>query len=322
MLDSLTSSSLKQKLELPFSPIQELHSPLFAHQKIRLFIKRDDLLDTAISGNKWRKLKYNLLVAKEKNYSTLLSFGGAFSNHIVALAAAGQRFGFATIGIIRGEQKYEDNPSLSFARSCGMQLHFVTREKYRKKDTADFLDALIEQYGKFYLLPEGGSNSHALQGCAEIMTELAQQLDAVPDYVATACGTAGTLSGLLIAKHENTKILGVAALKNADFLNNAVRAFIQPFSIAEASGWSICDAYHFGGYAKYSAKLIDFIHTFGKDFNILLEPIYTGKLFYAIFDLLEQGYFPAGSKIVGIHTGGLQGLQGLPSDVRRKLLDF
>lgn len=320
MSDSL--AILKKSLSIPFSPIQELHSPLFAYHKIRLFVKRDDLLDADISGNKWRKLKYNLLAAKEKNYSTLLSFGGAFSNHIVALAAAGQRFGFATIGIIRGEQKYQANTSLSYARSCGMKLHFVTRDSYRKKYTADFLDALIDQYGKFYLLPEGGSNSYALQGCAEIMTELARQLDGVPDYVATACGTAGTLSGLLIAKHENTKILGVAVLKNADFLNNEVRTFIQPFGIAEAPGWSICDAYHFGGYAKYTDKLIDFIHTFGKDFNILLEPIYTGKLFYAIFDLLEQGYFPAGSKIVGIHTGGLQGLQGLPSDIRRKLLDL
>ncbi len=321
MSDSL--EILQKKLTLPFSPIQELHSSLFSRHKIRFIVKRDDLLDVNISGNKWRKLKFNLLDAKEKNHSTLLSFGGAYSNHIVALAAAGQQFGFATIGVIRGEKEYVNNSSLSYARSCGMKLHFVSRDQYRHKTDADFLNRLTAQYGSFYLLPEGGSNCLALQGCAEINAELDRQIEGIPDYLMSACGTAGTLSGLLASKHEQTKILGVAVLKNASFLNDAVKTFLQSCDLTvsvESISWSILTNYHFSGYAKYSDELIDFIQKFREDFAIQLEPVYTGKLFYAMFDLLEQGYFPTGSTVVALHTGGLQGLNGLPDEIRAKIL--
>ena len=318
MIDSL--AMLKEKLTLSYSPVQEIQSPLLTKHQVRLYIKRDDMLDIDISGNKWRKLKYNLLAAKKQNYTSLLSFGGAYSNHIVALAAAGQRFGFATIGVIRGEQSYENNSSLSYARSCGMTLHFVTREQYRNKTDPGFLDGLKKKYGQFYLLPEGGSNHLALEGCSEIVLELEQQLEEMPDYVVIACGTAGTLSGLITSKQKKIKYIGVAVLKNAGFLDDDVREFLQSSKSSQALNWSINTDYHFGGYAKYSEKLIDFIQGFNENFGVQLEPVYTGKMFYALFDLLEQGFFPAGCKIVAVHTGGLQGLNGLPSAVRSKIL--
>ena len=176
------------------SPIQEIKDNLLESKRIQLFIKRDDLIHPLVSGNKWRKLKYNLLAAKEAEQSTILTFGGAFSNHIYATAAAGKVFGFKTIGIIRGEKITPLNPTLAFAEQSGMELHFITRSDYRKKDRPDFQQTLRQQFGDFYLVPEGGTNTLAMKGCAELVEEVARQLPELPDYWCAACGTGGTVS--------------------------------------------------------------------------------------------------------------------------------
>ena len=195
------------------SPIQEIQSKLLQAKKVRLFLKRDDLIHPSVSGNKWRKLKYNLATAKELNHTTLLTFGGAFSNHIHAVAAAGKVFDFKTIGIIRGDRIDPLNATLQYAEDQGMQLHFVTRAAYRKKHTTDFYLTLQEQFGRFYSIPEGGTNTLALKGCAEIVTEIKDQLKFSPAYIATCCGTGGTIAGIIQGNAAApTEILGVSAL--------------------------------------------------------------------------------------------------------------
>jgi len=277
-----------------------------------LHVKRDDLIHPELTGNKWRKLKYNLLQAKRENKETLLTFGGAYSNHIHAVASAGKLLGFKTIGVIRGERAPILSPTLEYVQSCGMSLHFVTRQDYRKKSELDFIKGLKNKLGDFYNIPEGGTNDLAIKGVQEIIDELDE---AVPerDYVCTACGTGGTVAGLIKGENlgrskQNAKTLGFPVLKNADWMYGDVLGLIKE---SEVKNWSLVLDYHFGGYAKYNKTLIDFIHDFKREFSIQLEPIYTAKLFYGIFDLVDKDFFPKGSTIVAIHTGGLQGLKGI-----------
>jgi 1-aminocyclopropane-1-carboxylate deaminase len=270
---------------------------------ISLEIKREDLIHPFVSGNKFRKLKYNLLQAKEEKQETLLTFGGAFSNHIAAVAFAGKEAGFKTIGIIRGEElraKISENPTLSFAQNCGMQLEFVSREDYRMKNDALFLSHLKQKYGAFYLIPEGGTNTLAIKGCQEILTEA----DADFNYICCAVGTGGTISGIINSISPNQKVLGFPALKG-DFLKEEIRNF------AQNDNWELVTDYHFGGYGKVTQELIAFINQFYKEHQIPLDPIYTGKMVFGVLDLIQKNYFPAQSKILLIHTGGIQGIQGM-----------
>jgi len=286
------------------SPLQEIPFP---NGRIRLFIKRDDLLHPQISGNKWRKLKYNLVEMKRQKKSTLLTFGGAFSNHIAAVAAAGKVYNFNTIGIIRGEELKADNATLSFAKANGMTLKFISRTDYRRKDNAAFLKELEEEFGNFYALPEGGTNCFALPGCAEIIEEIDKEIKA--DYYSVACGTGGTISGMITGL-EQGEVLGFSALKG-DFLRRETAGLLTncrpDFS---PKNYTINTDYHFGGYAKFKPELITFINDFRKKYDIQLDPIYTGKMFFGIFDLAEKGYFAEGSTVVAVHTGGLQGIEG------------
>ena len=293
------------------SPIQEIHSELLKVKKVKLLLKRDDLIHPSVSGNKWRKLKYNLAAAKELNHTALLTFGGAFSNHIHAVAAAGKVFDFRTIGIIRGERLDSLNATLQYAEDQGMQLHFVTRSAYRQKNTTSFHIALQEQFGRFYSLPEGGTNTLALKGCAEIITEIKDQLSDAPTYIASCCGTGGTIAGIIQGSTalEQTEILGVSALKGS-FLKGEVENLLATANVSVSTKWSISNDYHFGGYAKFKPALIEFINDFKKTHQISLDPIYTGKLLYGIFDLIKKDYFKEDSTIVAIHTGGLQGIEG------------
>lgn len=266
-------------------------------------IKPDYLIHPHISGNKYRKLKYNLIEAKTTGINTLLTFGGGFSNHIAAVAAAGKECGFNTIGIIRGEElisKIDTNPTLSFAKSCGMALKFVTREDYRDKAQQDFLEGLKEEFGDFYHIPEGGTNALAVTGCEEILTKDDSQYD----YICCSVGTGGTISGLINSSLPHQKILGFPALKG-DFLSEEITKF------AINKNWALITDYHFGGYAKTTEELIAFINTFKKLHGIPLDPIYTGKMLFGIYDLIEQSYFPKQSKILAIHTGGIQGIHGM-----------
>ena len=288
-----------------FSPVQEISDNLFFDKEIKLYVKRDDLIHPEISGNKWRKLKYNIQQAQITGQKTLLTFGGAFSNHIAGLAAAGEVFDFHTIGLIRGEKVIPLNPTLSFALESGMQLHFLTRSEYKKRKDEDFVNNLKNRFGQFYLIPEGGTNQLAIKGCSEIVTEVKQQFNGMPDYWCVSCGTGGTVSGIIKGLNNQGKVIGFSALKG-DFLQKEIEKLIErPYQ-----NWSINNRYHFGGYAKYQPELINFINHFKKTNAIPLDPIYTGKLFYGIYDLIKNDYFPRGSSILAVHTGGLQGIAG------------
>ena len=281
-------------------------------RNIEVFIKREDLIHPFVSGNKFRKLKYNLLQAKKENHTTLLTFGGAFSNHIAAVAMAGKLEGFQTIGIIRGDElahKIEDNPTLKFANENGMQFEFVSRAAYSKKTDIDFLEALKSKFGSFYLIPEGGTNALAVKGCEEILTKE----DAVFNYVCCAVGTGGTISGLINSALPNQKILGFPALKG-DFLQNEIRNF------AQHDNWQLIADYHFGGYGKITQELVVFLNQFSEKTKILLDPIYTGKMVFGVIDLIQNNYFSNNSKILIIHTGGLQGIAGMNQLLEKKKL--
>lgn len=235
----------------------------------------------------------------------LLTFGGAFSNHIYATAAAGKAFGMGTVGIIRGEEV--DNPTLAAARAWGMELLFVGRTEYRQKDSPSFLSSLQKQYPNAYLIPEGGTNCLAVQGCQKLMQDIRQQGDF--DFVCTPVGTGGTLSGLVKGAAEGQKILGFSSLKG-DFLTREVQALLAACPGEIRSTWEMVQDYHFGGYARFLPELIDFINDFKEQHGIPLEPVYTGKMMYGLLDLIQKGTFPQGSHILAIHTGGLQGILG------------
>jgi 1-aminocyclopropane-1-carboxylate deaminase len=282
------------------------------YSNCQLFIRREDLIHPFISGNKYRKLKYNIIEAKNLNHKVLLTFGGAFSNHISATAYAGKINNFKTIGIIRGEElesKIDDNPTLSFAKSCGMEFLFVSREDYRRKSDIDFIEMLKSKFGDFYLIPEGGTNDLAVKGCEEILSEE----DSKFDYICCCVGTGGTVSGIINASKEHQKILGFPALKG-DFLNQDIRNF------AKTKNWELITDYHFGGYGKIKPELITFINTFKEDYGIPLDPIYTGKMMFGIFNLIEKGFFQKDAKVLIIHTGGLQGIAGMNIKLKRKNL--
>lgn len=269
--------------------------------KIELYIKREDVLHDEISGNKFRKLKYNLIEAKELGFTKLLTFGGAYSNHIAAVAAAGRDYGFETIGIIRGEElqgKYLENPTLKKAFENGMQFSFVSRTQYRDKTNPDFLVELKQQFGGSYVIPEGGTNEFAVKGCEEILTAD----DELFDFICCAVGTGGTISGIINSLQPHQKALGFPALKG-DFLFDEINKY------AKNNQWDLVTGYHFGGYAKINEQLKQFMSQFYKKYLITLDPIYTSKMFFGVIDLISKGYFKPHSKILLIHTGGLQGLQ-------------
>lgn len=275
-----------------------------------VFIKPEYLNHPYVSGNKLRKLKYNLIEAKKQHKTTLLTFGGAFSNHIAAVAFAGQEQGFRTIGVIRGEELENAKPlnaTLSFAKSCGMQFKFVTREAFRDKTSKGFREVLEYEFGDFFLIPEGGTNTFAIKGCEEILEEV----DGAFDYICCPVGTGGTISGLINASQSHQKIIGFPALKG-DFLREEISKFVIK------TNWELISDYHFGGYAKLNNELIHFINQFKIRYDVPLDPIYTGKMMFGIYDLISKGYFKNGSKILAIHTGGLQGIEGMNAKLKQQ----
>ncbi len=290
-------------IEPAFRPLQELNDESLEKAGVRLLIKREDQVHPIISGNKWHKLKYNLEAAKAQKYNTLLSFGGAYSNHIHALAGAGNAYGFNTIGIIRGESYNPLNSTLQFAVDHGMRLHYLNRSDYRRKHESEIIDDLKERFGEFYLIPEGGSNALAVKGCKEIIADIN-----IPfDVITSPCGTGGTLAGLIAGLKVKQKALGFAVLKGADFLQDDIAQLLQFANESNHDNWQINLDYHFGGYAKIKPALLNFIDEFEAKHAIPLEPIYTGKMMYGLFDLIRQGEFSRSTAIVAIHTGGLQG---------------
>lgn len=284
-------------------------------KKVELWIKREDQIHPEISGNKLRKLKYNLLDAKQKGYTQLLTFGGAYSNHILATAAAGNLLGFETVGVIRGDELASDiegvlaqNSTLRQASNYGMKFEFVSRARYRNKMEPAMINALKRQFGDFYLIPEGGTNALAVQGCEEILTKQ----DAQFDYICSCVGTGGTLAGLINSVQDSQKVLGFPALKG-DFLQDEIQQLV-----GNQDHWELMTDYHFGGYAKYSDKLIEFLNEFREQTSIPLDPIYTGKMMFGVLDMIAKNQFQEGSKILVIHTGGLQGISGFNQRLQNK----
>lgn len=278
---------------------------------IELFLKREDLLHPIISGNKFRKLKYNIEEAKQLNQNVLLTFGGAFSNHILAVAGAGAVYGFKTIGVVRGEElenKIHENPTLLKAQELGMEFYFVSRTVYRDKESSAFVLHLHEKFGDFYLIPEGGTNDLAIKGCKEILTS-SDKINFT--HIACAVGTGGTISGLINSSSENQQLIGFSSLKGA-FLSDVIRNFVVK------TNWSINDVYHFGGYGKVTDELIQFLNSFYSQTGIPLDPVYTGKMVFGVLDLIKKEYFPPNAKILMIHTGGLQGIKGMNFALQKK----
>ncbi|CAM1342275.1 1-aminocyclopropane-1-carboxylate deaminase/D-cysteine desulfhydrase [Tenacibaculum aestuarii] len=303
------------QLNIPTPINQQIQLPILSRKGIELFVKREDTIHPFVSGNKFRKLKYNIEEVKRQGKETLLTFGGAFSNHIAATAAAGKISGFKTIGVIRGDELGKDlmktlsqNKTLKNAFDNGMQFQFVSREAYRNKTSEEFINQLKKEFGDFYLVPEGGTNELAVQGCEEILTNEDEKFD----YICCAVGTGGTISGLINSAKEHQKVIGFPALKG-DFLVDEIQPYVQG-----NTNWSLQVDYHFGGYGKYTPELIRFINEFKEQTNIPLDPIYTGKLLYGIIDMVSKDKFPVNSKILAIHTGGLQGIDGANQKLKNK----
>lgn len=269
----------------------------------QIFLKPEYKIHDTVSGNKFRKLKYNLERFKSGDFEGILTFGGAYSNHISATAAAGKAFGFPTIGIIRGlevSNKIKLNPTLLYARKCGMNLDFVTRQVYRNRHDDFFNLYLRDKYPNYYIIPEGGTNELAIKGCEEIL----DYQDKIFDIVCCSVGTGGTLSGIINSSFPHQKIIGFTALKGT-FLKQDICKFVKK------SNWELCQDYHMGGYAKVNLELIKFINEFKLEFNIALDPIYTGKMMYGVFDLISKGVISYKDKVLVIHTGGQQGIEGM-----------
>jgi 1-aminocyclopropane-1-carboxylate deaminase len=291
--------------------LSELHAinhPLFSKFNIHVVIKRDDKIDNIISGNKWRKLKYNLRHAKGSSAKGVITFGGCFSNHIHAAAFACQQQKIPAIGIIRGEVENQNNYTLAWAKHWGMKLIFVDRKTYRLRNDEQYLQQLQHQHPEHIIIPEGGSNALALTGVAEIIDELNQQTEF--DTLITPVGSGGTLAGLVLGDQGKHKLLGISVLKQDGYLDNEIKALL-PKHCEQFNNWQILNTFHRGGYAKFSSQDTEKINEFSRITGVDFEPVYSGKMILALLALIESGYFPAQHRIVLLHTGGLQGLAGM-----------
>lgn len=299
---------LRDQLHIP-SPLQRLFDPLFAKNGIKVFIKREDLIHEQVGGNKWRKLQFNLQEAIRQKSYFIGTFGGAYSNHIYSVASAGALLNIPTIGIIRGEEVLPLNPTLQHAVNCGMQLHYLSRQAYREKNNLAFRQSFQTYFpDNGFWIPEGGTNSAAIKGVMQAGDEIISQMNNdLPDFVAVAAGTGGTAAGLIQALHnKGIHVLVFSALKG-DFLQKGISAMLKDVS---PSAWTLITDYHFGGYARFNTELIDFLLSFRKRYGFQLDPIYTGKMLFGLFKMIENGFFEKGTKILTVHTGGLQGNEG------------
>lgn len=299
------SESLLNVLSLP-SPLQVLSTPWTESSNIKLYIKRDDLIHPLICGNKWRKLKYSLIEMHGKNYNGIITLGGAYSNHLVALAAAGYYGGFRTVGIVRSYQEYLENPSLDQCRALGMRLYFVHPESYQLEEESDVIQNILSQHKELFFLPVGGSSAEALRGIGEMWQEVCAELDREPDYCITSIGSGATLAGILNVKSECTKLIGVSPFKAAiDNLHGLqyVEAIASNYTIVE----STMPQLRFGG---YNVELVKYINRFNLEYNIQLDPIYTARAMLKLEQMCKAGSIVKNASVVFLHTGGLQGIAG------------
>lgn len=286
------------------SPLQKIETSLSQEYGVELWIKRDDLIHSDLSGNKYRKLKYNLRYLKEHGLNEVITFGGAHSNHIAAMAFLCKEMNIQCTGIIRGEQPVQLSPTLKTAQKNGMTLKFVSRSDYKLRNDPNYLKLLQKHNPKAFFLPEGGANQLGVKGCEEIVIECQNEFDF--DYITVDCGTGATLAGMVRKLKPHQRAIGVQVLKGDDFITPEV----EKLNGSVSSNFEVWTDYHFGGYAKYKSELIDFMRSFFKETGIKLDPVYTGKQFYAVMDQIQKGFFPKGSKIILTHTGGLQGIRG------------
>ena len=317
-------------------PLQLIQHPLFAEKGLTLEILRTDKTDPVISGNKWFKLKHNLLEAKQQGHKTLLSFGGPYSNHLHALAAAGKADHFNTIGIIRGEQHLPLNPTLSDITEQGMKLYYINRQTYRNKHLPEVIEQLKQLIAdddpfnegpharQFYLVPEGGTNKLAVSGAAEIAPFIPEDAD----YICVPCGTGGTIAGIIAGLSTSTEvknrrrqsILGYPAMKGAQFLEPIIAGLIEEQNLPTTPVlWKLFYDWNFGGFGKINEALALFIDDFEKKYPVELDPIYTAKMMYGIVSMAEKEFFPRGSRIIAVHTGGLQGKRGMQQKIQTLL---
>lgn len=284
--------------ELSYSPtpIQEIKHPALLEASVQLFIKREDLNHPFVSGNKWWKLRYNLQEAQLHRHDTLLTFGGAYSNHIYAVAAAAKELGLKSIGVIRGEERLPLNTRLKSVVKNGMTLHYVSRLHYKNKNDETFLKGLNEEYGRFYLIPEGGSNELGVKGMEEFGNQLPQDFD----YLCCPIGTGASLAGLIRAASDKNILLGFTVMKGGESWRDEVNNYRPVYD-----NWDLQYEYHFGGYAKSNSVLNHFIDDFKDSYGIPLDPVYSAKMFFGIFDLVRKNFFKKGSRILALHTGGI-----------------
>lgn len=309
--------------------LENINSPTQHVDTIRgveVHIKRDDLIHPEVSGNKWRKLKYHYAAFRKSGKEVMLTFGGAFSNHIAATAALGKMYGFATKALVRGEE-VSSNPTLDFCRSCGMEIETISRKQYDAKDNPEFLQMLEDTLPNVYLVPEGGKGPLGMRGCMDIMNEVEKKYD----QVCVAGGTGTTMAGMMSSGFE-TKYHLFPALKGGEFLRKAIQQHLVDFGrefstrgmgkISGRSGLLLQNDYHFGGYGKVQPELIHFMNSFFEKYQIPLDPIYTGKMMYGIFDLIEKGEIEEGTRLLAIHTGGLQGIKGMNERLQKRGLQI
>lgn len=305
--------------------LQALDDIWFDQRNIQVSVLRLDRLDPLISGNKWFKLKLNLQEARQQGFDRIVSFGGAFSNHIHALSAAGKRFGIDTVGVIRGESQYANNPTLRDALENGMRLHFVNREQYRQKTQPEFIADLQERYGPAYIVPEGGDNRLGVLGCREIAS-LIPSYEGLDHHVYCACGTGCTLAGIVsgLAEREvhdqirNQRIFlhGVSVLKDQGSICNEIKHWMASMPLAAQSpgaallDWQLESHFHFGGYGKFDQTLVQLLDYARARWQLPLDPVYTGKMLFGFLSMLNDGLIADGSRITLVHSGGLQGLRG------------
>lgn len=295
-------------LQLP-TPTQRL----LTRQGVQLWLKRDDIIHPQVSGNKWRKLKYWWEQFRLSGKSEILTFGGAFSNHLAAVAAFGQHHTTPTHALVRGEEEPQ-NHTLDFCRSCGMHIDYISRSRYRQKDEPQFLELLATTLPQVFVIPEGGKGAPGVKGCAEILNEVSQPFD----FVACAAGTGTTAAGLLSHKNPAT-LLVYPALKGAPYMQRAIAeqwAALNPGRTI-AKKWEVIEHYHFGGYGKVTPALIDFINYFYQRYSIRLDPVYTAKMLYGLLQDIDAGKFAPGTRILALHTGGLQGVVGMNQQLKK-----
>lgn len=265
---------------------------------IKVIVRREDQNHPFVSGNKWWKLKYNLLHAIDEKYETIVTFGGAYSNHLYATAAACYELGLKSVGIVRGEETLPLNSTLTVVKQRGMMLHYISREAYQKKSEPEFLKSLEEKFGRCFIIPEGGTNEYAIRGCEEFGREI---LKIDFDYCCLPVGTGGTIAGIINAFGSKRKIIGIPVLKGGGFLNDEIKRHLK----SDHPNWQLMLDYHWGGYAKSNSKLNKFIEKIASN-GIQTEFVYSGKLFWAVQDLVSKHFFDRGSTVLVLHTGGLR----------------